>query len=90
MFKALNNCTSSTLVRLCSKSFKLGFSTMPANKFQMFRLGLEKAEESEIKLPTFIFLLAVRKQENFRKTSTSVSLTTLKPLTVWIIIVENS
>ena len=49
----------------------------------MFTLGLEKAEESEIKLP--IFAGSQRKQGNSRKTSTSVSLTTLKPLTVWII-----
>ena len=50
--------------------------------FQMFKLDLEKAEESEIKLPTSIGSL--KKQENSRKTSTSASLTTPKPLTVWI------
>ena len=49
----------------------------------MFKLGLEKAQEPEIKLPTFAE--SYRKQENSRKTSTSVSMTTLKPLTVWII-----
>ena len=48
----------------------------------MFKLDLEKAEESEIKLPTFVGLL--KKQESSRKTSTSASLTMLKPLTVWI------
>ena len=42
----------------------------------MYKLGLEKAEESEIKLPAFNGLQ--RKQGN------SVSLTTLKRLTVWI------
>jgi len=50
--------------------------------FQMYKLDLEKAEESEIKLP--ISTRSQKKQENFRKTSTSTSLTTLKPLTVWI------
>ena len=45
---------------------------------------LEKAEESEIKLPTSIG--SQKKQENSKKTSTSASLTTLKPLTVWITI----
>ena len=50
--------------------------------FQMFKLDLEKAEESEIKLPTSIGSL--KKQETSRKTSTSASLTTPKPLTVWI------
>ena len=49
----------------------------------MFELDLEKAEEPEIKLPKFA--RSQRKHGNYRKTSTSVSLTTLKPLTVWII-----
>ena len=48
----------------------------------MYELSLEKAEEPEIKLPAFIG--SQRKQRNSRKTSTSASLTTLKPLTVWI------
>ena len=48
----------------------------------MFKLDFKKAEEPEIKLPTFIG--SQKKQENSRKTSTSASLTTLKPLTVWI------
>ena len=43
--------------------------------------GFRKEKESEIKLPTSI--LSLKKQENSRKTSTSPSLTTLKPLTMW-------
>ena len=70
------------LVRLCSKSFKLGFSITWTENFQVYKLDLEKAEEPEIKLPTFIGSL--RKQGNSRKTSTSALLTMLKPLTVWI------
>ena len=55
----------------------------------MFKLDLEKAEEPEVKLPTFIG--AWRKQGNSRETSTSASLTMLKSLTVWITAnVENS
>ena len=50
--------------------------------FQSVKLDLEKAEESEIKLPTSIELL--KKQESSRKTSTSALLTMPKPLTVWI------
>ena len=50
--------------------------------FQMFRRDLEKAEESEIKLPTSAG--SQKKQENSSKVSTSASLTMLKPLTVWI------
>ena len=48
----------------------------------MFKLDLEKAEEPEIKLPTSGALL--KKQGSSRKTSTSDSLTMLKPLTMWI------
>ena len=44
----------------------------------MFKLVLGKAEEPEIKLPTFIGSL--RKQESSRKTSTSALLTMPKPL----------
>ena len=47
----------------------------------MFKLDLEKAEDPEIKLPTSVG--SSKKEEN-RKTSTSASLTTLKPLTLWI------
>ena len=37
-----------------SKSFKLGFSRMWTEKFQMYKLGLEKAEKPEIKLPALV------------------------------------
>ena len=50
--------------------------------FQMFKLVLEKAEEPEIKFPTPSG--SSKKQESFRKTSTSALLTMLKGLTVWI------
>ena len=52
--------------------------------FQTFKLVLEKAEEPEIKLPTFAGSL--KKQKSSRKTSTSALLTMPKPLTVWITI----
>ena len=39
------------LEKLCSKSFKLGFSNTWIENFQMYKLGLEKAKEPEIKLP---------------------------------------
>ena len=41
--------------------------------FQMFKLDLEKAEESEIKLPTSVG--SSKKQDSSRKTSTSALLT---------------
>ena len=50
--------------------------------FQMFKLDLEKAEESEIKLPTSTGSL--KKQESPRKAPISALLTMQKPLTVWI------
>ena len=55
---------------------------MCTKNFQMFKLGLEKAEEPEIKLPTSVGLL--KKQESSRKISTSALLTMPNPLTVWI------
>ena len=48
----------------------------------MYKLDLKKADKPEIKLPTSTGSL--KKQENSRKTSTSASLTTLKPLTLCI------
>ena len=54
------------------------------HEVQMFKLVLEKAEEPEIKLPTFAGSL--KKQESSRKTSISALLTMPKPLTVWITI----
>ena len=50
--------------------------------FQIFKLDLEKAEESEIKLPTTVG--PSKKQESSRKTSTSALSTMTNPLTVWI------
>ena len=41
--------------------------------FQMFKLDLEKAEESEIKLPTSVG--SSKKQESYRTISTFASLT---------------
>ena len=46
----------------------------------MFKLDLEKPQEPEMKLLTSVG--SQKKQENFRKTSTSASLTMLKPLTL--------
>ena len=52
--------------------------------FHMFKLALEKAEEPEVKLPTFA---AHRKSKRVpEKISVSALLTMPKPLTVWITI----
>ena len=50
--------------------------------FLMFKLGLEKAGEPEIKLPTSAG--SSKKKERSRKISISALLTMPKPLTVWI------
>ena len=69
------------LVRLCSKSFKLGFSSTWTENFQMYKLDLEKAEEPEINCQHTV---DYRKSKEIPKKSTSASLTTLKPMTGWI------
>ena len=68
------------LERLCLKSFQLGFSSTWTENFQMYKVGLDKAEEPEIKLP--IFLGSWIMQGNSRKTS--ALLATRKPYIVWI------
>ena len=74
--------SSHMLVKKCSKFSKPGFNSMWIMNFQMFKLDLEKAEEPEIKLPASAG--SWEKQESSRKTTTSASLTMLKPLTMWI------
>ena len=45
--------SSPMLIRSCLKSCMIGFSIRQTKDFQMPRLGLEKQEDLEIKLPTF-------------------------------------
>jgi len=54
----------------------------------MYKLGFEEAEESEIKLPTFVG--SWRKQGSSRKPSSYASLTMLKLLTLDHNKLENS
>ena len=75
-------CSFYILARLCSKSFKLGFSSTWTENLQIHKLGFEDAEEPEIKLPTFVG--SWRKQGRFIKASISASLTLLKPVSVRI------
>ena len=56
--------SSHMLAKQCSKSSKLGFKSMWTEKFQMFKLDLEKAEEPEIKFPTSVGSL---KKQEFQK-----------------------
>ena len=68
------------LSRSSSKSPKLGFSSTWTEKFQMYKLGFEEAEEPETKLLSVTG--SWMKQRHSGKTSTS--LTMLKHLTLWI------
>ena len=76
--------SSHTLAKKCSKFSKPGFNNTWTVNFQMFKLGLEKAEEQEIKFPTSAG--SWKKPESSRKTFISALLTMPKPLTVWITI----
>ena len=85
MLKLPHNCVHLT----CDQSNAQNSSSQASSareqrtsKFQMFKLDLEKPEEPEIKLPTFVG--SQKKQESSREISTSISLSMLKPLTVWI------
>ena len=83
MFKLSYNSSNFTcFLRLFSKSFKLCFSSLSTENFQMYKLGFEETEESEIKLPTFIW--SWRRQGSSRKMSTYASLTMLNLLIMWI------
>ena len=85
MFKLPHHCTHLACQQCNAQNSPSQASAVhkPEN-FQMFNLNLEKAEEPEIKLPTSAG--SQKKQEKSRKTSTSASLTMLKPLTEWITI----
>ena len=78
MFKALISLTSKVMFKILQAN---GSSSTWTRNFQMYKLGLEKTG-TEIKLQTFIG--SWRKQRSSKNTSTSASLTMLKPLTVWI------
>ena len=84
-------CSNYHTIALISHSSKVMLKILQARlwewstwteNFQMFKLGLENAEETKIKLA--ISIGSEKKQESSRKTSTSASLIILKPLTVWV------
>ena len=82
-------CSIYGTIALISHACKVMLKILQA-RFQQYmnwelpdvQLDLEKAEEPEIKMPTSVG--SQKKQENSRKTSTTASWTTLKPLTLWI------
>ena len=75
--------SSHTLVKWFSKFSKPGFGNMWTVNFQMFKLVLEKAEEPEIKLPTYAGSSKKYIQKNMYFCFFDYA---KKPLTVWITI----
>ena len=82
-------CSNYRIIALTSQANKVTLKILQARlqeymnlNLQMFKLDLEKAQESEIKLPTSIG--SSKTQESSRKASISALLTMPKPLTVWI------
>ena len=84
-------CSNYCAIALISYTIKVMLKILQ-NRLQQYmnhelpdvQAGLEKAEESEIKLPTSIGSL--KKKESSRKASISALRTMPKPLTVWITI----
>ena len=82
-------CSNYSTIALISHASEVKLKILQARfqqyvnqELQMFKMDLEKAEESEIKLPTSTG--SSIKQEISRKTSISVLLTMPKHLTMWI------
>ena len=85
----VKECSNYCTIALKSHTSKVTLKILQARlqqyvnrELQMFKLVLEKAEKPEVKLTTSAG--PQKKQESFRKTSTSALLTTPKPLTVWM------
>ena len=56
---------SHMLAKICSKFSKPGFNNTCTMNFGTFKMDLEKAEEPEIKLPTFLWI--IEKAKEFQK-----------------------
>ena len=84
--KECSNYCTITLISHASKVMlkipQVSLQQFVNHELEMFKLGLEKAEKPDIKLP--ISIGSLKKQERSRKTSTSALFTMPKPFTVWI------
>ena len=83
--KCSNYCTIALIShasKVMPKTLQARLQQYVTKKFQMFKLDFEKTDKLVLKFPTSIG--SYKKQEDSRKISTFTSLTTLKPLTVWI------
>ena len=87
-------CSNYRTIALISHTSKVMFKILQArlqqyvNQFPDVQAEFRKGRETRDQIANICWI--IEKQESSRKTSTSVSLTTLKPLTVWITTVENS
>jgi len=81
-----NYCTIALISHESKVMLKLGFNSTQTKNFQMYKLDLEKADKPEANKPNYQHPWIIEKAREFRKASTSASLTTPKPLTVWITI----
>ena len=80
-------CSNYHIIALISHTSKIMLKILQVRLQQymnreLVQVGLKKAEEPEIKLPTSVG--SQEKQESCRKTSTSALLTMPNPLTLWI------
>ena len=82
MLKLLHNCTHPHASKVMLKILQARLQRYVNRELPDVQAGFRKGREPEIKLPTSVGSL--KKQERSRKTSTSASLTTLKPWTRWI------
>ena len=80
MLKLLCNCTHLTCEQSNAQNSP-SQASLVNRELPDVQAGLEKAEKSEIKLPTFAG--SSKKQESSRKISISALFTMPKPLTVW-------
>ena len=58
-------CSFHMLASFWSEFFKLGFSSMGSEDFQRYKLDLEKEDEPDLKLPTFV--RSQRNEDNSKK-----------------------
>ena len=75
-------CSFHMLASWCSKPFKLGFSSTWTEKFSASWIRKGRGTRYQIAIIYWI----IEKAREFQKTSIFALLTTLKPLTMWIII----
>ena len=77
-----NYCTTALISHASKVMLKILQARLQQYEKCELKLHLEKAQELEIKLATFVG--SSKKQKSSQKTSTSALLTMPKPLTVWI------